>query len=91
MGVTNYFGGYALTGGQGGLAPWLMLGGGVGAGIGGLSGYNQWNANKTEYDDIRKRQKEWDAGLEALTPVGTPLCHTYFSRSSMIIIADASQ
>jgi len=69
-GVTNYFGGYALTGGQGGLAPWLMLGGGVGAGIGGLSGYNQWNTNKTEYDDILKQQKAWDAGLAAGTPVG---------------------
>jgi len=69
-GVTNYFGGYALTGGQGGLAPWLMLGGGVGAGIGGLSGYNQWNTNKTEYDDILKQQKACDAGLAAGTPVG---------------------
>ena len=47
VGLLGGLGGYALTGGQGGLAPWLMLGGGVGAGIGGLSGYNQWNANKT--------------------------------------------
>ena len=47
-----------------------MLGGGVGAGIGGLSGYNQWNANKTEYDDFLKKQKAWDAGLAAGTPVG---------------------
>jgi len=44
-----------------------MLGGGVGAGIGGLSGYNQWNANKTEYDDIRKKQKAWDERLAANT------------------------
>lgn len=71
VGLLGGLGGYALTGGQGGLAPWLMLGGGVGAGIGGLSGYNQWNANKTEYDDFLKKQKAWDAGLEAGTPVGT--------------------
>lgn len=70
VGLLGGLGGYALTGGRGGLAPWLMLGGGIGAGIGGLSGYNQWNANKTEYEDFRKKQKEWDAGLEALTPVG---------------------
>ena len=48
-----------------------MLGGGISAGISGLSGYNQWNANKTEYDNIRKKQKAWDAGLAAGTPVGT--------------------
>jgi len=70
VGLLGGLGGYALTGGQGGLAPWLMLGGGVGAGIGGLSGYNQWNANKTEYDDFLKKQKAWDAGLAAGTPVG---------------------
>ena len=48
-----------------------MLGGGVGAGIGGLSGYDQWNTNKTEYEDFLKEQKAWDAGLAAGTPVGT--------------------
>jgi len=45
-----------------------MLGGGVGAGIGGLSGYNQWNANKTEYDDFLKKQKAWDKGLAEFDP-----------------------
>jgi len=68
VGLLGGLGGYALTGGQGGLAPWLMLGGGVGAGIGGLSGYDQWNTNKTEYDDILKKQKAWDAGLDLFEP-----------------------
>ena len=71
VGLLGGLGGYALTGGRGGLAPWLMLGGGISAGISGLSGYNQWNANKTEYEDFLKKQKAWDAGLKALTPVGT--------------------
>ena len=71
LGLLGGLGGYALTGGRGGLAPWLMLGGGVGAGLGGLSAYNQWNTDKQTYDDILKKQEAWDEGLVAGTPVGT--------------------
>jgi len=63
IGLATALGGYALTGGRGGIAPWLLGGLGIGGGIGGMLGYKDWTDAAEQY---KKNSEQWKAYDQAL-------------------------